>query len=121
MIKALFATIGIILFSTLAFAAETLDADAVKKLLIGHTLHDVRLNGTKVKSYFAADGKLYRQDDGKNSEGTLSVTEDGHQCIGGVFGGCANIVHNDDGTYDRLLPDGKVFLKWDTVVDGKDF
>ena len=96
-------------------------AEAAKKPLTGHTLHGVHVNGTTVKSYFAADGKLYRQEDGKLSEGTWSVTNDGRQCIEGISGGCANIEHNEDDTYNRVLSGGKVFLKWTTVVEGKDF
>ena len=116
-----FAFAGVVLFSSWAHAAETLDADAVKKLITGNTAHGLKTDGSTMKNYFSPDGKLVRQDGGKILEGTWSVKDDGSQCVDGVPGGCARIVRNDDGSYDRVLPNGKVPLKWTSFADGKDF
>ena len=112
---------GFVLFSSLTHAGETLDADAVKKLITGNTAHGLAPNGATRKNYFSADGKLFRYQDGNVSEGTWKVNDDGTQCVQGIPGGCATIVRNDDGTYDRVLATGKVALKWMKFVNGKDF
>ena len=108
-------------FSAFVHAAETLDAEAVKKLLTDHTVHGLAPNGNTQKNYFSADGKTYRQVSGKILEGTWQVKDDGTQCVEGMPGGCAKIVRNDDGTYDRIISGGGVRLKWTAVVKGKDF
>ena len=116
-----FAFTGFVLFSTGAYAAETMDADAVKKLISGNTVHGLAPNGNTQKNYFSPDGKTYRQVGGKILEGTWRVNDDGMQCVEGMPGGCAKIVRNDDGTYDRVTTEGGVRLKWSSVVNGKDF
>lgn len=109
------------LASGLVHAAEEMDADSVKNLITGNTVHAVNAEGVAQKNYFAPDGKTYRQIDGKTLEGTWHVKEDGSQCVDGMPGGCARIVKNDDGTYDRIVGGNKVRLKWRTVVQGRDF
>jgi len=116
-----FACVGLCLFSTWAHAGETLDAAAVKKLLSGKTAHALGASGATPKNYFAPDGKLYRQMDNKLSEGTWRVEEDGTHCIGGLPGGCAKVVRNEDGTYDRVKENGETYARWLVIVDGKDF
>lgn len=116
-----FAFAGFALFATGAHAAETLDADAVRKLISGNTVHGLAPNGNTQKNYFSPDGKTYRQVGGKILEGTWRVNEDGTQCVEGMPGGCARIVRQDDGTYDRVTTEGGVRLKWSSVVNGKDF
>ena len=39
----------------------------------------------------------------------------------GVPGGCAKIVRNDDGTYDRVTDGAGIRLRWTSIVNGKDF
>jgi hypothetical protein len=112
---------GFVLFSTVAYAAETMNADAVKELISGNTVHGLAPNGNTQKNYFSPDGKTYRQAGGKILEGTWRVNDDGTQCVEGMPGGCATIVRNDDGTYDRVTTEGGVRLKWTSVVKGKDF
>lgn len=112
---------GFVFFSASAHAAETLDAEAVKKLITGNTAHGLTPNGGTPKNYFSPDGKLYRHASGKISEGTWRVNDDGTQCVEGLPGGCTKIARNDDGTYDRVAADGSVLLKWTTIVKGKDF
>lgn len=109
------------IFSTSVQAAETLDAEGVKKLLTGNTVHGLAPNGKTQKNYFAPDGKTARQVGGKILEGTWHVNDDGTQCVEGMPGGCAKIIRNDDGTYDRVSSEGGVRLKWTAVVNGKDF
>jgi len=116
-----FALAGFVLFSTGAYAAETLDADAVKKLISGNTVHGLTPNGKTPKIYFSSDGKAFRKGDDGTFEGTWSVNDDGTQCVAGIPGGCAKIVRNDDGTYNRVTTEGKARLKWTSVVNGKDF
>lgn len=50
-----------LLVSTSVQAAETLNADAVKKLISGNTAHGLAPNGATPKIYFSADGKLVYQ------------------------------------------------------------
>lgn len=116
-----FAFAGLMLFSSWAYAGETLDADAVKKLITGNTVHGLGPTGGIQKNYFAPDGKTIRQIGEKIIEGTWSVKDDGTQCVNGMPGGCAKIVRNDDGTHDRVVEGGGVRLKWRAVVNGKDF
>jgi len=117
----LLALAGLVIVSASVQATETLNAEAVKKLITGNTVHGLAPNGNTQKNYFAPDGKTYRQVGGKILEGTWQVNDDGTQCVDGMPGGCAKIVRNDDGTYDRVTTKGGVRLKWTTVVNGKDF
>ena len=119
--KIVFIFAGWALLSTGVYGAETLDMDAVKKLLTGNTVHGVAPNGNTQKNYFAPDGKTYRQVGGKILEGTWHVNDDGTQCVENMSGGCAKIVRNDDGSYDRVGAEGGTRLKWTAVVNGKDF
>lgn len=112
---------GFVLFSTGAYAAETLDADAVKKLISGNTAHGLTPNGKTPKIYFSSDGKAFRKGDDGTFEGAWRVNDDGTQCTAGIPGGCAKIVRNHDGTYDRVTTEGKALLKWTSIVNGKDF
>ena len=116
-----YACAGVVLVSSWVHAAETLDADAVRKLITGNTAHGMKNDGSTMKNYFSPDGKLVRQDGDQISEGTWRVKDDGMQCVNGVPGGCAKIVRNADGTYDRVLVNGKVPLKWSSFASGKDF
>lgn len=111
----------LVLFSTWAQAGETLDADAVRKLITGNTVHGLNPTGGTQKNYFAPDGKTVRQIGDKIVEGTWNVKDDGTQCVKGMPGGCAKIVNNGDGTYDRVTDDGGIRLRWTSVVNGKDF
>jgi len=115
------AVAGFVFFCASAQAAETLDAEGVTKLITGNTVHGLAPNGNTQKNYFSPDGKTYRQVGGKILEGTWRVNDDGAQCVDGMPGGCAKIVRNGDGTYDRVTADGSVRLKWTAVVDGRDF
>lgn len=112
---------GLVLLSGLAHAGETLDADAVKKLITGNTAHGLAPNGATPKNYFSPDGKLIRFVNGDVTEGGWQVNDDGTQCVKGMPGGCAKIVKNENGSYDRVLPNGSVPLKWTKFVSGKDF
>ena len=119
---ALFALTGILLAPTWVHAEETLDADAVRKLISGNTVHGLTTDGKTPSIHFASDGTAIRkEDDGVTREGKWQVKEDGSQCVTGLPGGCAKIIRNDDGTFSRVLPNGTVPLKWTTVVNGKDF
>jgi len=117
------ACIGLLLVSTFSFAAETLDAAAVKKLITGKTADVLTANtGEMRKTYFSADGKVVRQADDKTEEGTWTVEDDGSHCLQGVKGGCAMIVSNSDGTYDRVhKKKGNVLARWLSFTDGKSF
>lgn len=113
---------SLILISAGAHAAETLSADAVKKLLTGKTADALgAVSGGTPKTYFAPDGKLYRAINNKRLEGTWYVEADGTHCIQGMPGGCAKIVRNEDGTYDRIKENGEIYSKYLEIVDGKDF
>ena len=54
-----FAFAGFALFSTWAHAAETLDANAVKKLITGNTVHGLTPNGKTPKSTFHPTAKHF--------------------------------------------------------------
>lgn len=112
---------ALLLVSTSVQAADTLNAEAVKRLIAGNTAHGLTPSGATPKIYFAADGKLVRQDGSTVREGTWHVKDDGTQCVEGTPGGCAMIVRNDDGTHDRVNADGKKLLRWTSVTPGKGF
>lgn len=116
-----FAFAGLVLFSTWAHAGETLDAAAVKKLLSGKTAHSLSATGNTSKNHFAPDGKLYRLYENKLYEGTWYVEADGTHCVKGMPGGCAKVIRNEDGTYDRVKENGETYARWLAIVDGKDF
>ena len=104
-----------------ALAGETLDAAAVVKLITGNTVHVLRSDGTTIKNYFSTDGKVIRYENGNTSEGTWQVKDDGTHCVEGIAGGCARIMKNGDGSYDRVQPWSKAAITWTAVVNGKDF
>lgn len=110
----------LVLSSGAALAGETLDAAAVKKLITGNTVLAQRGNGSTVKNYFSPDGKLIRLENGATSEGTWQVKDDGTHCVEGMPGGCARIVNNNDGTYDRVQQWGPP-VTFKSIVSGKDF
>lgn len=110
-----------LLASTVAHAEKTLNADEIKKLITGNTVLGMAPNGMTQKNYFSPDGKTIRQVGDKLIEGTWSVKDDGSQCVTGMPGGCAQIVSNEDGTYDRVGADGGIRLKWTSVTPGKGF
>lgn len=114
------ALFGLLLVSPMSFAEETLDAAAVKKLLSGNTVEALASSGNTFQTYFAADGKLIRKDGDKIAEGAWRVEDDGKQCVEGTPGGCAMIVKNDDGSYDRKTKKG-VAARWLTITPGKGF
>lgn len=113
----------LMLATAMAHAGETLDAEAVKKLLTGKTALALSVGySAELKNYFSPDGKLYRNLDGKITVGTWSVEEDGTHCVQNIPGGCGKIVSNGDGTYDRVNnKTGEVKARWFALVDGKDF
>lgn len=114
---------GLLLASTLSHAGETLDAAAVKALITDKTVTGIRTkDGATLRNYFSPDGKVYRLEDGQVAEGTWQVNDDGTQCVEGIAGGCAKIVSNGDGTYDRNhAKSGKTLLKWNGFANGRNF
>ena len=106
--KITFAFAALVLFSAWAHAAETLDAEAVKKLITDKTVHAQTPRGP-LKTYFSPDGKAYRN----TEEGTWYVKADGTHCIEGMRGGCEKIAPNGDGSYTRGA------AEWKIIVDGK--
>lgn len=112
---------SLMLFSAWAHAEDALDADAVKKLITGNTVDGLATNGNTQQNYFAPDGTTIRKVGDKLIEGTWSVKNDGMQCVTGMPGGCAKIINNGDGTYDRIAPNGQVLLRWVAVTKGKGF
>lgn len=115
------AVAGLLMMSAFAQAGETLDADAVRKLITGNTVHGLSPTGVTQKNYFGPDGKTIRQTGDKIVEGSWSVNDDGTQCVKGMPGGCAKIVDNGNGTYDRVTDTDGIRLRWTSVVKGKDF
>ena len=117
------AVAGLFWMSAFAQAGETLDAAAVKALITDKTVTGVRTSdGATLKNYFSPDGKVYRLEAGQVAEGTWKVNDDGTQCVDGIQGGCAKIISNGDGTYDRNQDkSGKTLLKWNSFVNGRDF
>lgn len=113
-----FASLGMVCSG--AQAAETLDADAVRKLISGNTVHSVSPAGA-FKNYFAPDGKAVRHTGSAVAEGTWTVSDDGTHCLDGLPGGCAKIVRKDDGSYERIAGGGRVLVAWKAIVKGKDF
>lgn len=110
-----------VIVSAAAHAAEPLDAAAVKALITGKTVLGQGPEGGQQKNYFAPDGKTVRQVGAEIIEGNWGVRPNGMQCVQGMPGACGRIVPNGDGTYNRVMPDGRVAITWIKIVDGKDF
>ena len=115
-----FAFAGFVLFATWAHAGQALDAAAIKKLTTANTVHGLRSDGIPQKIYFAPDGSAYVDGGGAVVKSPWQVNDNGTQCISSM-GACYGIVRNDDGTHDRVLPNGKVLQKWTSITKGKDF
>jgi hypothetical protein len=116
-----FACAGVVLFTSWAHAGQALDAEAVKTLTVGNTAHGMEAHfGNPQRIYFASDGWAFIEGGGAVVKSEWLIKDSGTQCISSM-GACYNIVRNDDGTYDRVLPDGKVVQKWTSVTEGKDF
>lgn len=102
-------------------AAGSLNGDELKKLIVGNTAHGTAPNGTAMKNYFDPNGTLVRSVGGKVTEGSYMIAGDGTQCIKtGGTDNCGKIAANGDGTYHRINAEGKILLKWDKIVPGKD-
>lgn len=121
--KTLFLFSALMLSSSLVQAGETLDAAAVKALITDKTVTGTRTkDGATLKNYFAPDGKVYRFENGEVAEGSWQVKDNGLQCVEGIPGGCANIVNNGDGTYNRNHGrSGQTLLIWTSFANGRDF
>jgi len=113
--------VGGLVASSHTMAAGTLSGEEVKKLIVGNTAHGVAPSGKPMKNYFDPSGTLVRSVGGKVIEGSYSISDDGTQCIKvGKADTCAKIANNGDGTYHRVDGEGKVLLKWEKIVPGKD-
>lgn len=113
--------LGSVLAPLQSMASNTLSGDEVKKLIVGNTAHGKAPNGKSMKNYFDPSGALVRSVNGKIVEGSYSISGDGTQCIKvGGADNCGKITNNGDGTYNRVSAEGKVLLKWEIIVNGKD-
>lgn len=114
------ALIGLLVIPSMTFAAEPLDAAALKTLLTGNTAEVLSAGGNTWQIYFSPDGKLIRKDGNNIVEGRWRVEDDGKHCVEGTPGGCGKFVKNDDGTYDRTAQNGYK-VRWLSVTPGKGF
>ncbi|HDH08724.1 MAG TPA: hypothetical protein ENG96_04515 [Gammaproteobacteria bacterium] len=107
--------------STQVFAGEELNAEKVKQLVVGHTMSAVHLNKDfEFKVYFDVDGKTaYRDQDGDTTKTTYKFEGNKHCIYWRGDDRCANIIKNDDGTYDRVNEDGDHVVQWSKIVKGK--
>jgi len=113
----------IILFgANQVIAGETLSVDKVKSLIIGNTIYANHLKKEfEFKVYFDVDGvTAYRKQDGDAVKTTYKFEGNKHCIYWKDKDRCANILDNGDGTYNRVNPNGKSFVKWNKVVKGKD-
>jgi len=120
-IKSLFA-IALLAFSSMnAYADEFLNADKIKALITGNTIEAKHLlKGFKFKVYFDNDGKTALRNQKGNSQKTSYSFERNLHCI--YWAGkdrCANIKDNGDGTYTRVMSNGKKVVKWTKITKGK--
>ncbi len=59
--------------------------------------------------------------DGKVIEGSYSISGDGTQCIKiGDADDYGRMASDGDGAYNRVNVEGKVLLKWEKIVNGRD-
>ena len=103
-------------------AGEALSVDKVKSLIIGNTVYASHLKKDfEFKVYFDVDGvTAYRNQDGDTVKTTYKFEGNRHCLYWKDKDRCANILDNGDGTYNRLNPNGKSFVKWNKVVKGKE-
>lgn len=120
MLKNLFLLI-IILGASQIIAGDVLSIDKVKSLVIGNTVEASHLKKDfEFKVYFDLDGvTAYRKQNGDIVKTTYKFEENKHCIYWKDKDRCANIVDNGDGTYNRVKPNGKSFVKWIKVVKGK--
>jgi len=116
------AFLGCVIASPNTIAGSPMSADEVKKLIVGNTAHSTHtVRGKLMKNYFGPNGTLVRSVGGKVRKGSYNINGDGTQCVKmGKADNCAKIVDNGDGTYNRVYLDGRVPLKWEKIVKGKD-
>jgi len=110
-------------FSIHTSADEFLDADAVKALVTGKTIHAMHLKKDfEFKVYFDPDGKTaYRSQHGETTKTTYEFRDNKHCIFWKEKNRCANILDNGDGTYTRVNKKGKKKVKWTKFEDGKTF
>jgi hypothetical protein len=109
--------------SLTANAGEPLSAAALKALISGRTAHAEHLKrGFTFKAYFKENGEYIRYKDGSTNEGNWRIEDDGSHCVDwGYNERCATMEDNGDGTYTRVLKNGKRIIRWNKLVDGRDF
>ena len=112
---------GALSASTHVLAAGELNAEALKKLIVGKTSTvEVVGRGSSFRNYFDASGKCMRDLGGKTEEGSYLIKDDGMHCV--TFGGneaCDRVTDHGDGTYGRRAGNGAP-LKWVKIVDGNE-
>lgn len=106
-----------------AIAGEALDANAVRALFMGKTMHGKHLiRGFEFSTYFDKDGKTaIRNQNGKSTQTTYSFKGNQHCLFWKGQDRCATIEKNSDGTYDRVSKAGKHIIEITKIVAGKDF
>ena len=108
------------LFATAAHADSMLNADQVKKLVTGKTMHATHIKGFKFKVYFDTDNKTaFRAQKGSTTKTTYTMKGNKHCIFWKGEDRCAGIRDNKDGTYSRINPRGKAVVTWTKATDGK--
>lgn len=111
-------------FANLVSASEPekVGADELKEMIIGKTVHNsCQVTGEVSRTYFDPSGKLTRNDRGTIIEGSYFIKPNGMTC--NVLNGknlCANIFRIGDGTFHRVMPNGKRVGIWNKIVPGND-
>jgi len=111
------AALAAVSLTTMAGASagdRLLSADEVKKLISGNTAHVTRAkDGAQWNLYFAPDGKGYKKEG--EAAGTWEVKASGEHCVSWASNDkvrCLRVADNGDGTYARVLPNGKKIVNW---------
>ena len=114
---------GMLALSAHSSAEDFMDADAIKALVTGKTIHALHLKKDfEFKVFFDPDGETaYRSQGGEVTETTYKFVGNKHCIYWKEKDRCANILDNGDGTYTRVNKKGKKIVKWTKFEDGKTF
>lgn len=106
-------------------AGDRLSSAEIKELITDKTVSATHLKKNfDFRIYFSGDGTAVRLKDGSVKESPYEITTDNEHCVTSVIRNkrkCAYIEANGDGTYDRVLSNGKHVIRWSEFEAGRTF
>ncbi len=120
----LLSTLAIVgFFSAPALAGTPLSGEQVKQLISGNSVEaHSNAKGFDFKAYFATDGSISSEVNGKTNKGAWRINDSGEHCsqMTRQKETCAQIVDMGDGTYNRM-EEGYPRSVWKKIHPGNAF